>query len=107
MQICIGANKVESNRNVGTLPAHRALPVPDQGGIRAGANLGLRKRGHGKHEAGEKEKKMAQGACYSLRRNDAIIYGGTGIGVSSICALKMESSREFDLSMDVIVFGKK
>jgi hypothetical protein len=36
-----------------------------------------------------------------------LIYGGTGIGVSSIRALKMESSREFDLRMDVIFFGKK
>ena len=35
-----------AQRNVGTLPAHRALPVPDQRGIRAGANLRLRKRGH-------------------------------------------------------------
>jgi hypothetical protein len=35
-----------------------------------------------------------------------LIYGGTGIGVSSIRALKMDSSSEFDLRMDVISLAR-
>jgi hypothetical protein len=55
---------------------------------------------------GRKRKRWRRVLVTPLIEIMPLIYGGTGIGVSSIRALKMGSSSEFDLRMDVISLGR-